>query len=136
MLVKVLAIPVKVVLVYNITMTTPGTKAMRYLISKLKLIGSLAKAKENYHIFSLNNTTRSRIISTGIRRYKRTYRRSRASCNLFHHIHTIVSNWVNQVNAFQPTIDQTPGLFSKAVKCIKLDKENKYQDVTCGLLNC
>ena len=136
MLVKALAILVKVVLVYNITMTTPGTKAIRYLISKLKLIGSVAKARENYHIFSLDNTTRSRIISTGIRRYERPYRRSRAGCNLFHHIHTIVSNWVNQVNAFQPTIDRTPGLFSKAIKCIKLDKENKHQDITCGLLNC
>ena len=59
MLVKALAILVKVVLVYNITMTTPGTKAIRYLISKLKLIASLAKARENYHIFSLDNTTRS-----------------------------------------------------------------------------
>ena len=105
MLVKALAILVKVVLVYNITMTTPGTKAIRYLISKLKLIGSLAKARENYHIFSLDNTTRSRIISTGIRRYERPYRRSRASHNLFHHIHTIVSNQVNQVNTFQPTTD-------------------------------
>ena len=64
------------------------------------------------------------------------YRRSRASHNLFYHIHTIVSNRVNQVNAYQPTIDRTPGLFSKAVKCIKLDTENKHQDVTCGLLNC
>ena len=100
------------------------------------MISSLAKARENYHIFSLDNTTRSRIISVGIRKYQRPYRRSRAGHNLFYHIHTIVSNWVNQVNASQPTIDQTPGLFSKTVKCIKLDKENKHQDVTCGLLNC
>ena len=135
MLVKALAILVKVVLIY-ITMTAPGTKAIRYLISKLKLISSLAKARENYHIFSLDNTTRSSIISTRIRRYERPYRRSRAGHNLFHHIHTIVANWVNQVSAFQPTIDQTPGLSSKAIKCIKPDKENKHQDITCGLLNC
>ena len=117
-------------------MTTLGTKAIKYLNSKLKLIGSLAKAREIYHIFSLDNTTRSRIISMGIRKYERPYRRSRASCNLFYHIHTIVSNLVNQVNASEPTIDRKPGLFSKAVKCIKPEKENKHQDVTCGLLNC
>ena len=136
MLVKALAILVKVVLVYNITMTAPGTKAIRYLISKLKLIGWLAKARENYHIFSLDNTTRSRIMSSGIGRYERQYRISRASRNLFHHIHIIVSNWVNPVNAFQPTIDWTPGLFSKAIKCIKPDKENKTPRCHLWSTNC
>ena len=51
----------------------------------LKSIGKTSKAVTNYHLFSLNNTIRSKIISMGIRKQRKDepYRRSRGGGGSF-----------------------------------------------------
>ena len=51
----------------------------------LKTIGKIAKAVTNYHLFSLNNTIRSKVIALGIRKQRnhKCYRRSRGRKNHF-----------------------------------------------------
>ena len=69
-----------------------------YSSTILKSIGKIAKTVTNYHIFSLNNTIRSKVIALGIRKQRnhKPYRRSRGGRTIFHRISTIVSqldNW-------------------------------------------
>ena len=64
-----------------------------YSSTLLKSIGKTSKAVTNYHLFSLNNTIRSKIISLGIRKQSKneSYRRSRGGGGSFlHKIKTIV----------------------------------------------
>ena len=59
----------------------------------LKSIGKISKVVTNYHLFSLNITVRSKIISLGIRKQRNNepYRRSRGGGGaFFHKINTIV----------------------------------------------
>ena len=69
-----------------------------YSSTILKTIGKIAKTVTYYHLFSLNNTIRSKVIALGIRKQRnhKPYRRSRGRRTIFHRISTIVSqldNW-------------------------------------------
>ena len=58
-----------------------------YNLQTLKTIGTLAKSNNFFTQFHLPQYTRTKIISLGIRRAPRTYRRSRAGTKLFQSIH-------------------------------------------------
>ena len=80
-------------------------------------------SRHNYHLFQLSNTTRTWIISLGIRKRLRTtcYRRSKAGTKLFHCINTInksqassaknqTCNQLNLGNLIFPTIKNNRGV--------------------------
>ena len=58
-----------------------------YNLQMLKMIGNLAKNNNFFTQFHLPQYTRTKIISLGIRRAPRPYRRSRAGTKLFQSIH-------------------------------------------------
>ena len=58
-----------------------------YNLQMLKTIGTLAKNNNFFTQFYLPQYTRTKIISLGIRRAPRPYRRSRAGIKLFQSIH-------------------------------------------------
>ena len=66
-----------------------------YTSSMLRNIGSYAKV--TFLNFHLLQHTRTRIISLGIRRQKRSYRQSRAGSNLFYRIHQWVTDRLRHV---------------------------------------
>ena len=64
----------------------------------LQTIGKMAKTVTNYHLSSLNNTMRSKVIVLGIRKQRnhKSYRRSRGERTIFHKISTVINqleNW-------------------------------------------
>ena len=67
----------------NYTMTGNIT----YNLQMLKTIGTFAKSNNYFTQFHLPQYTRTKIISLGIRRAPRPYRRSRAGTKLFQSIH-------------------------------------------------
>ena len=58
----------------------------------------IAKTATKYHLFSLDNTMRSKIITLGIRKQRNyeSYRRSRGRRNIFHRISTVINQLENQ----------------------------------------
>ena len=77
--------------------------AMRvgYSPTALRNIGTLAKLIQNYSLFYPENTIRSTVINLGIRKRwsDKPYRRSRAGKNIFHWIHSFVTNQVKYKQA-------------------------------------
>ena len=67
-----------------------------YTSMMLRFIGSTAKV--NFLNFHLLQHARTRIISLGIRKQKRSYRQSRAGTNLFYKIHQWVTDRLRHVN--------------------------------------
>ena len=65
---------------------------MAYSSTFLRNIGQQAKAITNYSKFTIPHLMRSWIINLGIRRQPRPYRRSKGGMNLFHKIHTRISD--------------------------------------------
>ena len=63
-----------------------------YNLQMLKMIGTLAKNNNFFTQFHLSQYTRTRIISLGIRRAPRPYRRSRAGTKLFQSIHRRITD--------------------------------------------
>ena len=64
----------------------------------LQTIGKMAMLVSNYHLFSLDNTLRSKVIALGIRKQRnyKPYRRSREGRFTFHKISTVINqleNW-------------------------------------------
>ena len=55
-----------------------------YSLTLLKTIGTISKIRANYLLFSLNNTTRNKVIALGIRKHKiyTPYRRLRAGSSI------------------------------------------------------
>ena len=66
----------------------------------LKTIGKISKAVTNYHLFSLNNTIRSKVITLGIREQRNSepYRRSMEGRSFFHRIDTIEGQQNDHLN--------------------------------------
>ena len=64
-----------------------------YSFTLLKSIGKMSKISANYHLFSLNNTSRNRATALGIRRQKMStpYRRSRGGATI-HRIRTHIAS--------------------------------------------
>ena len=58
----------------------------------------MAKTVTNYHLFSLNNTMKSKVIALGIRKQRnhKSYRRSRGGRTAFHRISTVINQLENQ----------------------------------------
>ena len=71
--------------------TSKLTSPIKYTTEELKCIGQCSKLQTFYPFFTLNMMTRNNIITLGIRKRGKSYRRSRAGQRLFHHIHSIVS---------------------------------------------
>ena len=67
-------------------------KEMAYSSTFLRNIGQQAKSITNYSKFTMPHLMRSWIINLGIRRQPRPYRRSKRGMNLFHKIHTRISD--------------------------------------------
>ena len=63
-----------------------------YNLQMLKMIGTLAKNNNFFTQFHLPQYTRTKIISLGIRRAPRLYRRSRAGTKLFQSIHQRITD--------------------------------------------
>ena len=55
-----------------------------FSLTLLKTIGTISKIRANYHLFSLNNTMRNKVIALGIRKHKMytLYRRSRGGSTI------------------------------------------------------
>ena len=65
---------------------------MAYSSTFLRNIGQQVKSITNYSKFTIPHLMRSWIINLGIRRQPRPYRRSKGGMNLFHKIHTRISD--------------------------------------------
>ena len=65
---------------------------MAYSSTFLRNIGQQAKSITNYSKFTIPHLMRSWIINLGIRRQPRPYRRYKGGMNLFHKIHTRISD--------------------------------------------
>ena len=104
----------------------------------LKSIGKTSKAVINYHLFSLNNTIRSKIISLGIRKQRKNepYRRSRRGGGSFlHKIKTIVDQHLNICSSKTPRSIDYRNIVTFQPNDIK-SKSMCASQVHCALINC
>ena len=113
-----------------------------YSSTILKTIGKIAKTVTNYHLFSLNNTIRSKVIALGIRKQRndRPYRRSRGGRTIFHRISTIVSqldNWshLDVCGSKIPRIIDYRNILTVQLKNT-MTKSMSVSLIHCALINC
>ena len=109
----------------------------------LKSIGKISKVVTNYHLSSLNNTIRIKIISLGIRKQRNTepYRRSRGGRgSFFHKINTIVG-WHNDWRHLNICSSKTPRSidYRNILTVQQIDTKIKSMcesQIHCALINC
>ena len=113
-----------------------------YSSTILKTIGKMAKAVTNYHLFSLNNTIRSKIIALGIRKQRnhKPSKRSRGGRTIFHRISTIVSqlndqSHVNICGSKTPRIIDYRNILTFQLNNTKI-KPMSESLIYCALINC
>ena len=108
----------------------------------LKTIGKTAKAVTNYHLLSLNNTIRSKVIVLGIRKQRNhePYRRSRGGKSFFHRISTIVSQQndqghLNICDSKTPRTIDYRNILTVQLNNTKI-KSMSESLIHCALINC
>ena len=114
-----------------------------YSSMMLKSIGKIPKAVTNYHLFSLNNTIRIKIISLGIRKRwnNEPYRRSKGGGgSFFHKINTIVgqhNDWrhLNICSSKTPSSIDYRNILTVQPIDTKIKSMCEFQ-THCALINC
>ena len=104
----------------------------------LKSIGKTSKEVTNYHLFSLNNTIRSKIISMGIRKQRKDepYRRSRGGGGLFlQKIKTMVDQHLTKCSTKTPRSRDYRNIVTVQLNDNK-SKSICGSRVNCALINC
>ena len=121
--------PLVLIILFQITMTT---NKLTFTSKTLRNIGIKAKLTSNYSVFYLEAEVRISVIPLGIRNHPRSYRIKTGGMNLFHHIHSIISEKYkvkrNQVNPSSGNI-------------IPIEYTNEVSTtmasiLTCSLISC
>ena len=105
-------------------------------------IEKMAKTVTNYHLFSLNNTMRSRLIALGIRiqRNHKSYRRSRGGRTILPMISTVINQLENWSHLNKHCSKMSWIIDCRNILPVQLDNTKvKSMSVSlshCALINC
>ena len=102
----------------------------------------MAKTTTNYHLFSLDNTMRSKVIAVHIRKQRnhKSYRRSRCRRIIFHRISTIINQLENQSHLNKHCSKMSQIIDCRNILPVPLDNTNVKSTsmslTDCALINC
>ena len=108
----------------------------------LSTIGKMAKLVTNYHLFSLSNILRSKVIALGItkQRNHKPYSRSRGGRSTFHKISTVINqleNW-GHLNKYCSKMSRI--VDHRNIRPVQLDntkaKSTSMSLTHCAIINC
>ena len=105
-------------------------------------IGKMAKTATNYHLFSLDNTMRSKVIALSIRKQRnyKSYRRSRGGRTIFHQISTIINQLENWSHLNKHCSRPSQIIHCRNILPVQLDnakvKSTSVSITHCALINC
>ena len=111
---------------------------LTYSANYLKTFRKLAKSTSNFSLFALDTSMKSKIITLGIRKnhQNRPYRRSKGGRNIFHQIHTLLTNARHQQHA--GNLNSPPSINKANLKTIQLvnNTTGKNRSLLCATINC
>ena len=108
----------------------------------LSTIGKMVKTSENYHLFSLDNTMRSKVIALGIRKQRnhKSYRGTRVRGTFFHRISTITNHLEIQCHLNKHYSKMSQIIDCRNILPVQLDntkvKSTSVSLVHFALINC